>query len=248
MNWCDLNDLIKISPNEYIVNKYWTEESLNLAVKTIPNIIIKNDFDICVNCKINLKKCRIYYICRKCGLIGPDRDKYDDLFDYHYVKPYNTKKHFNNWWRKLNGYENNNIPPKLLNALSKVITPEMEYCEIRRILKKYKYNNYSNNVILIKYLITGVGQVQLNSKIYDILKMNICKIIKVYPSLKLKNKKNNLNIPYYIYKLLDLLLIDPKERGFLKGIHLQSNNTIKKNDKIWLEICVKLGLEFRKTL
>ena len=76
-------------------------------------------------------------------------------------------------------------------------------------------------------------------KIYSLF----VRIMEVREGLKTNPKSNRIYYPYYIYKILELVLTDPEEKKLIKYIHLHKQHTLDNNDDEWALICEKMNNE-----
>lgn len=78
---------------------------------------------------------------------------------------------------------------------------------------------------------------------YDKLKERLPELQPGMPS-----RENNINRPYYIYKIVQALFRHhEKMQTLLPFIHLQQHNTVQANDRIWQFICAELRIEYIPT-
>jgi len=72
-------------------------------------------------------------------------------------------------------------------------------------------------------------------------------VLEARNHIKELHRKNRRYYPYYIFKILDLLIPKGEDRSILRFIHLQGSDTVERNDDEWRLICKKVPLEWRST-
>lgn len=167
---------------------------------------------------------------------------------------FDPNKHLNFWINHILCRENeseseviNNIVTKVKNKLiwSNIIS-NIRIDDIRDALKKLKLSVYNKDCSLIFKLIT-----KRTPWISDVM-LSKLKIIFNKVLLELKkidtNRKNKSCYLYYIYKILDIIITNEKEREILDFIYLQKSDTCYKNDIIWKKICENIPeLKYKPT-
>jgi hypothetical protein len=115
-------------------------------------------------------------------------------------------------------------------------------CEVvRSYLKQLKVTHYNNHIPLIRKIITGQEPPQFTDHELRLLYMYFSKVIQIFNQIKGTTKSNCPYHPYFIYKIVEQLLKEPRDksrkREILSCIHLQSRETLIENDKTWFLIC-----------
>jgi hypothetical protein len=234
----------------------------NLLYKYENNTINKNIsytyYDICSNCsnsmKIipNLSK----LICSNCGVT---EDLCGTVFEdeqFYYQEGQRTKhgsydpsKHCRFWVDRIQARETKEIPQKIIDDIKNIIKNNIKNVEditckvIRKFLRQIDNSSYNEHIPLIRKIITGITPPQLTDRELQLINIYFDKVIKIYDEIKPANKTNCFYHPYFIYKIIEHILKDssPKRmHGILCCIHLQSRETLIKNDKIWKDICDKI--------
>jgi hypothetical protein len=190
--------------------------------------------------------------CSKCGICKDtvitviDDDISNENKNIKYGS-YDPSKHCRYWLDRIQGREIfdmtelENIVEFIKEQLVKDRIKNMDYITynlIRNYLHKNNYSSYNEHIPLIRKLITGVPPPQLTE--IELQKINIyfIRVIKLYNSVKPSTKINCPYHPYIIYKILEQILLNGNRKSaILKCIHLQSNQTLIQNDKLWKKIC-----------
>lgn len=167
---------------------------------------------------------------------------------------YDPSKHCRFWIERIQAREAKEIPNTVINAVKKCIqrnkirnVEDITCVEIRKYLSQTCNTLYNEHIPLIRKLITGETPAQLTEQEIQLITIYFDKVIKAYNDVKDDTQTNVPYHPYLIYKIIEHLLnkkdtVDynkSKKRIFniLSCIHLQSRETLIKNDKIWEKIC-----------
>lgn len=240
--------------------KYKLEESklLNL-IKTYEISMVDESFsstkaDICSKCNIafEIEEKTAEYICRSCGhtekMYGVVFE--DDQFFYQEGQrtkhgKYDPIKHAKCWLDRIQAIEMAEIPSDIINAIKNCINRDQLWIEqvscntIRSYLKELKKTNFNVHVPLIRKLITGLEPSQLTETEKQLVYMYFSTIIQIYSSIK--SDPNCPYHPFFIYKIIEQILKEPKHqkrcKDILSCIHLQSRTTLIENDRLWFQIC-----------
>lgn len=170
------------------------------------------------------------------------------------VHNFDPNKHLNFWINHILCREND-IPVDIINdVIDKVKTKliwsnvisNITIDDIRDCLKKLKLSIYNKDCSLIYKKITGkipwISDISLNK-----LKVIFNKVLLELKKINTERKNKSCYL-YYIYKILDIILDNPKEREILDFIYLQKSETCYKNDMIWKKICGNISeLEYKPT-
>jgi DNA polymerase III delta prime subunit len=195
-------------------------------------------------------------LCVQCGLI---ENLYGTVFEdeqFYYQEGQRTKhgsyapsKHCKVWVERIQARESTEIPPNLIDELKEIISNELTNisdvtCKIiRKYLRQIQRSKYNEHVPLIRKIITGQAPDQLTSCETQLINIYFDKVLKIYDSIKSADKSNCFYHPYFIYKIIEhILKNDSPERlySILSCVHLQSRETLIKNDRIWQKICEQL--------
>ena len=218
---------------------------------TINKNINHCDYNMCYNCEnvmrflTDLSKLE----CVKCGLteciygtIFEDKQFFFQEEKRNKPGSYDYMKHCNIWMKKIQGIDNSNIPLEVINNVKNVVENiENVSCKvIREVLKQNRYSKYNSSAPLIRKLITGINPPQLTDEELYLIKIYFDKIIKIYQEIKYTSKINCFYFPYFLYKIIEHILKNGSKKRLhkiLSCIHLQSRETLIKNDKIFSKIC-----------
>lgn len=160
---------------------------------------------------------------------------------------YDPTKHCKFWVDRIQAKENADIPGKVINTVKRCIKRDNIWLEqltcpmIRSYLKELKITNYNDHVPLILKIITSKEPIQLSEYELKLVYLYFGRVIQIYNKTKPDNKPNCPYHPFFIYKILEQILNEPKEqrkkKNILSSIHLQSRETLIENDNIWRPIC-----------
>ena len=240
-----------ISSNIEKFKKYSNMYDSNTIKKEIKYI----NFDICSNCfsKMSIVSNMSIIECKQCGLT---ENLYGTVFEdeqFYYQEGQRTKhgsydpsKHCKFWVERIQAREATEIPTDILKKIKsrifsyKIYNIEDVTCEfIRKILRELQLSKYNEHVPLIRKLITGITPPQLTDYELQLIYIYFDKVIKIYDKIKPVNKTNCFYHPYFIFKIIEHILKDNRRRlrDIIYYIHLQSRETLIKNDRIWRKIC-----------
>lgn len=256
-----INDLyIELDKIQHLNSKIYN--NFSKLIKMYKNIKIeenvgKINFEICSNCHNKMKysdnKSELY--CVNCGNIFILYGNYiEDNFIYNdsYLKTKNTgydpSKHCRFWIERIQAKESIEIPKKVIEKVKHCFLrdglkkKEHITCKIiRTYLRELTLSEFNEHVPLIKKILSGKSPPQLTSAEVQLINIYFSRVIKIFEIIKPPNKVNCPYHPYFIYKILDQILVNKKDRirkkEILANIHLQSRDTLIENDKIWKKIC-----------
>jgi len=166
---------------------------------------------------------------------------------------YDPTKHCKFWIDRIQAKEPTKIKAEVLNYIVScikrdgIIDRDTLTCEeIRSYLRDHPgYSTYNEHVPLIRYRITGKMPSQLTYKELSLIYMYFKRCLSIiYNLVKFVRQFNNCPYhPYFIYKIIENILPEDtvsqraRKQEILQGIHLQSRETLIKNDNIWEIIC-----------
>ncbi len=235
--------------------KFWFDQYANA---TLNKQITAVKYNLCTQCNKPMKILSNMsdLLCVQCGLI---ENLYGTVFEdeqFYYQEGQRTKhgsyapsKHCKVWVERIQARESTEIPQKLIDDLKAIISDELTNindvtCKIiRKYLQQLHRSKYNEHVPLIRKIITGESPDQLTCRESQLINIYFDKVLKIYDNIKPADKSNCFYHPYFIYKIIEhILKDDPKERleSILSCIHLQSRDTLIKNDRIWQKICDQL--------
>lgn len=119
--------------------------------------------------------------------------------------------------------------------------PKVMSCQDWRVtLKELKFTKYNKYIPFIRKNYGGPPAGHLYNYEKEKIYMYFDKLIKAIEILKVG--KDNINhYPYFILKLLELILSGKNDKVRLQNIvdciHIQSNNTVGDHDDLWKKIC-----------
>lgn len=214
--------------------------------------------DICMFCKINLVVISSESIlsCPECGLtksvvIESDKPvKCSKSVDNYYA--YKRINHFKEWLSQVQAREHTKIPDEIYdqilielkkNRINNLIniTPE----KLRKILRKLRLNKYYENIPQIICSLTNIKPFTISRDIEAKLCEMFMLIQAPFREVAPKKRKNFLSYSFILNRFMDLLELHELKDNFKL---LKSRSKLKEQDKIWKEICIKLGWEFRASI
>lgn len=186
-------------------------------------------------------------VCGKCKELSINVIEEDDTDNQQKYGTYDPLKHCKEWIDRIQGKEIPEMAPINLavDFLKKKFKQDKLHSDqitckiIRKYLRKYKRPSMLNeHVPLIRKLITGIVPPQLNDAELQMIYILFIKVVKVYYIVKKPSASNVLYHPYFIFAIIKSILPPGRRQNeLLMCIHLQSRNTLVKNDKILKDIC-----------
>jgi hypothetical protein len=110
--------------------------------------------------------------------------------------------------------------------------------DIRKMLREIGRTDLNKDAPLILRKLTGLGPPQPTDAFLQKVGHLFNAVIEAGEQVKRKERVNRNFYPYYIYKILDSILSpDDVNREIMQFIYLQSDDTLRKNDIDWRNIC-----------
>lgn len=224
--------------------------------------------DICTKCKVpyEIEEKTAEYVCKNCGHLEKMSGVVFEDEQFFYQEGQRTKhgkydpiKHAKIWLERIQAKEMTDIPADVLNQIRTLIKRDQLWlnsisCDtIRKYLKQIKKTQYNNHIPLIRKLVTGLEPSQLTEHETQLVYMYLGTAIQHFSTIK-KNltnaSKNDCPYhPFFIYKIIEQILKDPRHstrrKDILSCIHLQSRETLIEHDRAWFAICDNIP-EFTK--
>ena len=172
---------------------------------------------------------------------------------------YDTTRHYHFWMQRLQALESKTFDKKDLDRIEYVLDRDCYdrkslNCEqMRAILKdpRVSATHLNDHVPLLIKTFGGRSPPQLDYQEYRLLSIRFNKVMRLYESVN-PGGGNKPYYPYFIYKILEHMFRDnPEKLRILNYIHLQSRDTVIKNDKFYEQLCAISdpadGLVYRAT-
>jgi len=198
-----------------------------------------------------------YKYCNDCGKIFEIcptiiEDEYSLMKqEGFFIKPsdFSPIKHFRRWILLILGESPAFIPHTIINQCrDNILTLSLqsrcikkEINSIRKTLKNMHQSKLNKHTTYIWSIATGKKIPTIDG---NLLHKSELIFLKVVNALK-KLPKKKIYYPYYVYKIWDVVLTD---KTILSFIHLQSDLVVKKNDKLWKQICEEINIEYKPTM
>lgn len=202
----------------------------------------------------------------RCGVCGIVKGLQGTVFEDHqfYTQDgiktkhgeYVPNRHFKFWMDRIQAKEHHVFPMEMLQAIeyhiSRFYPPpyRLTCATMRLILKDTRFTSYNDHIPLLLKTFTGMTPPQLTHNELRVFSLKFNKIIEIYE--RIIPEGNRPYYPYFIYKIAEEEFRDnPAKRKILDYIHLQAEDTVKKNDLIYEQICLlaprDAGLVYRET-
>lgn len=164
-------------------------------------------------------------------------------------KMYEYKRftHFCDWLANMQAKESTVVPLNIIDVVKREVIRErmdqrldqLTVDDIKRYLKKHKFNKWYDNIPQILYRITKVPPPQMTPDMEHNLKLMFMAIQEPYEMFK-DNRHNFTSYSYIIYKFCHLLGYNE----FLSQLKLHKDEAkIYEHDQIWKKICQYMGGE-----
>ena len=197
------------------------------------------------------------YVCICCNLTKPVHNSLIDIsqnIPRSKIGNFNPERHFKTWIDRILAKESEDelkvtiqkvtlsadeIIQKIKESLisrSKSIE-HITIDDIRLILKELKMTTLNKNTSLIAKKITGRSPPNITDDQYMHVHSLFVSVMEARDNISDIIKCNRIYYPYYIVKILDIILTDVEQRKILNYIHLHKETTLSSNDLEWAEIC-----------
>ena len=242
-------------PPKQTINANLINDYLSIIDDKVVNIQDTSNNDVCPQCnqKMFLNPDNSFIFCESCGftkdiVINSEKVSYKDPPRESSYFAYKRINHFNEWLAQFQAKETTEIPENIykdiLTELNKNIEleiKEVNYKQIREILKKLKFNKYYEHIPHIINIISGKKAPCLSRESEERLR-SLFKEIQI-PFMKNcpSSRKNFLSYSYVLHKFCELLEYDNLIEFFPL---LKSREKLQQQDKIWESICKDLKWQF----
>lgn len=157
---------------------------------------------------------------------------------------YDVKRHQKTWMDRIQAKETVDVSEcvELINICRiRDDLPRLTCNKIREYLKEIGMTQFNYNVPLIRKKITGISPPQYTCEEERLIGMYFANANVIFDQIKPNSVSNNPYHPYFIFKIIEYVFRDdPRKVETLSCIHLQSDETLYKNDLYWQEICKHL--------
>lgn len=253
----DNNEYMDYIMDEYLINKClkkseYKDELISVLDKQHSKNLKKIDPNLCTHCNSPIYIIDNGYLtCNNCGyttkamLDDEYIPTYREFQDIEIVPHYEYKRvnHFKDWLNSIQGKENTKIPSNILKSIKdrikKTKLDNLDYNNLRSILKSLDLSKYYENISLIMNIInSGNPQVLcLTNKQEDILINKFKEIQASYEKYRPSDRKNFLSYSFILRKLCILEKYD----NMLKYIpELKDFTKVSQQNIIWAKICKDL--------
>lgn len=222
--------------------------------------IKKLDYKICPNCRgrMNLDGPRSELRCTKCdytlllkGMMYDESHMYSNDGSLAKRGAYETSRHCRYHLERVLAIKNPNIPENVIGPGGKIDKwlernghkyLKLVTCpEYRRCLKEIGETKYNEHVPFIRQVKSGISPARLFHHEIRVLYIYFEKAVTEFNRLKLDVRVNLKYYPYFIFKIVEIILNKPEDKKRLQSIsdfiHFQRDNTIVANDRLWNDIC-----------
>ncbi len=185
------------------------------------------------------------YIYELKGTVFSDNQFYAQESIRYKHAGYEPSKHARSWLERIQARETNTITNAQISKIEECIRRDgitnkkrITIDQLRTYLKATGLTDLNEHVALIKKIVTGVAPPQLTFAETQDITNSFTKAVKAYNIICPSNKSNLLYYPYIATKLIEQHVKDyNKRKQLLSFIHVQGQQTLVQNDKIWEQVC-----------
>lgn len=114
--------------------------------------------------------------------------------------------------------------------------------DVRSMLKELRRTSLNKNVPLLLKLLTGVGPPAPAPGLRARVEGLLTRVVELGAHAWKASRVNRCYYPYYLYKILDSILApgDREARRALYYIYIQGDDTLRKNDEEWRDVCAEI--------
>lgn len=191
------------------------------------------------------------------GTVFDDSNFYNQEGQKTKLGTFNPNRHFQFWWLRIMAREpeeelgdkddaDNLYGEKLLAHLRKIIVQDKKILrlitvnDVRDMLCECDRTELNKNVPLIMKKLTGIGPPQICDNIAARVENLFTKAIEIGKRIRRDDRTNRNYYPFYIFKILDQILVDEEMRRIFFYIYIQSKETVEADDNNWEQICAEL--------
>lgn len=237
----------------HAILKIYNNSTINKNIKEVR-------YEMCTcSTKMDIDPVSSTLICKSCGLT---KELFGTVFEdeqFYYQEGQRTKhgtydpaKHCRFWVDRIQARETTEIPDAVIVSIKDCISRDkiknknhINCIQIRKYLRQTHNSKYNEHVPLIRKLITGITPPQLTDYEMQLIHIYFDKVIHIFDEIKPPKKTNCPYHPYFIYKIIEQIIIKDSDRirklKILACIHLQSRETLICNDVIWSPICDRIS-------
>ncbi len=250
-----LSNLQKKEENAFLIKKIEKCKSINVDMD-----IKKTNYEQCRNCDVRMSvlsvtsemECDACGIRKKLtGMVFEDYQFYNQEGQKTKHGSYDPSRHLNFWLNCIlainvdidkedlktieNSLQSDGIKKYMINP--KFMRERLKECKLTKLNDFVPY--------LVKYF-SSKGPPLLNFEERKYIANRFEKMMDYYELVKDSNDRNRPYYPFFIYKIIeDRYSDDPEKIKILEYIHLQSDDTVIKNDETYRRICEKSEGEFK---
>ena len=220
---------------------------------------VDKSWSYCTTCKT--EKIPIQHegmmICPQCGfseytLIHSDRPCFKEKQQQEALNSYTYKRinHFNEWLSEFQAKELTIVPPEVMETIQKelkkhrLLHANIQYTDMRTILKKLHYNRYYEHIPYIMSKLTGKQAAVISKETEELLRNMFRQLQPPFEKHCPEGRSNFLSYRYVLRKMFEIIgLYDYANDMMLP----KSKQKILEYDSIWYKICKDLKWPFHST-
>lgn len=188
------------------------------------------------------------------------------------TKKYDPNGHLSKWIEKILAQEEYNFSPTVIDKIDKMAVTEYTRggrlrpmhnirCEkFREWMRTCKFTDCYDHAPLLRKIITGKHGTAVTppsftpEELQEILIdgsmamrefEEVIKDPEVLRRLGKERVRNKFYYPYILWQVINLRIRDDRRLKLLECIHLQSDDTLRRNDIVWKEICARRNYTYQ---
>lgn len=257
-----LNDLFESIPNKDIsitneYNKIPKFEDSYLPIDTVQTYTDEEEMFCPCGGILEIDRETSELVCNICGeailIVGTAYENIQLYFQDGQCSKhpsYERKKHGEKWLNRIQAKENIIIKKDVIKSIKRhlktmsIKDSRKVTCELlRHCLKKTGNTKYNKHVSKIRYLITGFMPPRLTEDEYTETLLLFDNAVDAFDQIKESEVHNCSYHPYFIRRILEVILPENTYSEFcrkcqiISNIHIQSDNASRKRDATWKKIC-----------
>ena len=202
-----------------------------------------------------------YFECNDCYILEEKTSNYTEKsLPRSRIGNFNPERHFKTWIDRILARESEDeiktpddpTSEKLIECIKNNLKSKRKSIEhltvddIRVVLKETGNTHLNRNTSLIAKKITGRSPPKLDDNKYMKIYTLFLQVMEARDEIPNSSRCNRIYYPYYISKILSLILETPEERKILNYVHLHKESTLSTNDAEWQKICEILPSLYNK--
>lgn len=188
------------------------------------------------------------FVCQPCGvrvysIMESEVPSHTDSLNEKPKYPYKKINHLIEKINQFQSKETNNVPPKIFDTVRKEMKKKRKTKRsitvgfVKKVLKKYKYNDYYENRQYIFSKITGTPPPVLTRDQEEEIKKRFRQLEEPFMKYRSPDRSNFLNYSFVLNKIFKIMGLNDHAKYF---VLLKSPDKLKAQECTWKKICAYL--------